>query len=438
MVTERTRKLAQVATAGGALILPHVPWWWSLGAASVTVAVIAALALTPASRVRGRRLPPASLSHFLGYALGVLLLVAAFPARPDLAAAGWGILAAGDAAATLAGRRFVSRRWPWHPQKTLAGSIAFVLVGGTAGLLLATLTRPSDVSSTLAFTALLVAAASVIAAAVETIPIRLEDEVSIAVATTLTLWLGALIQPPAPAELASLGVRTLLGLAASAACATAAVALGGVTQGGATAGVVIGTVLFVGAGPAGLIMLMFVFAAAWLSSRAGLRRKHVLGIAEAREGRRGASNVIANCGLAGMAAIAAAFSPYREAALVALASALVAGASDTVASEIGKAFGGRTVLPVKLALVPPGTPGGTSLAGTVAGIISAALLATAAWMSGLIQWNAIAIVTIAATVGALIEGALAATLEPAGVLNNDVLNFLNTLGAAALALVLTR
>jgi dolichol kinase len=171
MVAERTRKLVHVATAGGALMLPHIPWSWSLSVATVTVATIAALALAPASRLGGRRLHPASLSNLVGYALGVSLLVAAFPTRPDLAAAGWGILAAGDAAATLAGRRFVGRRWPWHPQKTLAGSTAFVLAGGTAGLLLACLTRPPNISSTLVFTAFLVAAASVIAAAVETIPI---------------------------------------------------------------------------------------------------------------------------------------------------------------------------------------------------------------------------------------------------------------------------
>ena len=43
---------------------------------------------------------------------------------------------------------------------------------------------------------------------------------------------------------------------------------------------------------------------------------------------------------------------------------------------------------------------------------------------------------VAATVGALVESALGATLEGPGILNNDMLNFINTAVAAAVALAL--
>jgi DNA helicase-2/ATP-dependent DNA helicase PcrA len=43
---------------------------------------------------------------------------------------------------------------------------------------------------------------------------------------------------------------------------------------------------------------------------------------------------------------------------------------------------------------------------------------------------------VAATAGALIESLLAATLEASGVLDNDLLNFLNTAAAAAAAVLI--
>ena len=43
-------------------------------------------------------------------------------------------------------------------------------------------------------------------------------------------------------------------------------------------------------------------------------------------------------------------------------------------------------------------------------------------------------VVVGATVGALVESALGATLEGPGILNNDMLNFINTAVAAAVAL----
>ena len=109
-------------------------------------------------------------------------------------------------------------------------------------------------------------------------------------------------------------------------------------------GAVIGIAVFAFAGAAGWVLLFASFLAATVSTRLGLKRKSVLGIAEARGGRRGPGNAIANTGLAAFAAILAALSPHRDGALLVMVTALVAGASDTVASEIGKAWGTRTYL----------------------------------------------------------------------------------------------
>src|SRR5262249_32925731 len=102
--------------------------------------------------------------------------------------------------------------------------------------------------------------------------------------------------------------------------------------------------------------------------------------------------------------------------------------------EIGKAWGRSTFLVTSFGRVKPGTPGAMSLEGTAAGLISAFALAAVGVAAGLIPASAIPAVVIAATVGALVESALAATLEGPGILNNDMLNFINTAAAAGVAI----
>jgi len=77
-----------------------------------------------------------------------------------------------------------------------------------------------------------------------------------------------------------------------------------------------------------------------------------------------------------------------------------------------------------------------SAEGTAAGIAAAFALAAAAAAFGLIPGTAIVVAVVAATGGALVESALGATLEGPGILNNDMLNFINTAVAAAVALAL--
>ena len=77
------------------------------------------------------------------YPASVLALILAFPSRLDLVAAAWGILAAGDGAATIVGTRMRSPRLPWNSEKSLAGSLAFFAAGALAGTALALWTAPA-------------------------------------------------------------------------------------------------------------------------------------------------------------------------------------------------------------------------------------------------------------------------------------------------------
>jgi uncharacterized protein (TIGR00297 family) len=381
--------------------------------------------------------------------------------RLDIAAAAWGILAFGDGFATLVGRSRTegtaetaesaepdrdsassavsavsSGRLPWNPDKSIAGTLAFIVCGGAGAVALAWWVRPSVTPlPPMAFTIAAPLVAAVLAGLVETIPIRLDDNISVPLTAALVLWLASLMTPESfdlsrgrvmSALPWALGINALTGWLGYRART--------VTKSGYAGGVLVGMIIYIGGGAGAWVLLFVTFLIASITSRLGLKRKEQLGIAEERGGRRGAGNAIANCGVAAIGAIAAATTPFAPAALTALVAALVAGGSDTVASEIGKAWGRSTFLVTTLRRVKAGTPGAMSLEGTVAGLVAAVALASAGAAFGLIPASVIVIVVVGATAGALVESALGATLEGPGILNNDMLNFINTAVAAVVAL----
>ncbi len=440
--SESARQWVHVGSGLFALALRVLTPWQAAGMAAT--ALVFNLAVLP--RVGGRRLyrPADDVRGFplgiLLYPLSVLLLTLIVPSRLDIAAAAWGILAFGDGAATLIGRRTQENtgRIPWNREKSAAGTLAFMICGSAGGVALAWWVRPAIAPlPTLTFAIVAPIAAAVIAAMVETIPVRLDDNISVPVAAGAVLWLASLMTPAAltGAQAAlvaalpwALGVNAITGWLGYRART--------VSRSGAIAGALIGSIIYAGGGAGAWALLLIVFIAASLTSRLGLTRKEQLGIAEERGGRRGAGNAIANVGVAAAAAIAGVTTPYGPAAMVALVAALAAGGSDTVASEIGKAWGRSTFLVTTFGRVKPGTPGAMSLEGTAAGLVAAFALATIAAALALIPQSATLTIVVAATAGALVESALGATLEGPGILNNDMLNFINTAVAAAVALVI--
>lgn len=374
----------------------------------------------------------------LFYPLSVLLLVLAFPRRPDIAAASWAILAFGDPAAAAVGTRVGGPRLPWNRDKTSAGTVAFVVAGAVAGVALAWWTRPAVTPPpSLLFVFVAPVIAAVIAGLVETMPIRLDDNISIPIAAAIVLGGLGLLDGQSIATAAEWLPRAfVLAIALNLPVAALGWRAGTVTTAGALVGAVIGIAVFTFSGIGGWLLLFASFLAASVSSRLGLKRKSVLGIAEDRGGRRGPGNAIANTGLAAFAAMVAVLSPHHDGATLAMVAALAAAGSDTVASEIGKAWGTRTFLFPTFARVRPGTSGAVSLEGTAAGLVAALGIAALAQPLGLLHGNAVWFAAIGATVGSFVESSLGATLEGPGIVDNDVLNFLNTAVAAAVAVAL--
>ncbi|MDQ3170725.1 MAG: DUF92 domain-containing protein [Acidobacteriota bacterium] len=436
--SEGRRQFLHMAMGGFALALRFLTWPQAVALAASALAFN--LFVLPHL---GKGIYRPSDSRFAAgiilYPLAVLLLLLCFPRRPDIVAAAWAILAAGDGMATLAGRAVPIRRLPWNPDKSVGGLLAFIVCGGAAAIALAIWTAPAvtPLPPTL-FLILAPLAAAIVAGLVETIPVGLDDNLRVPAAAAMVLGSAAIVDGNRAHAFVGSGAVLLLPLAANAAVAVAGWFGRTVTIPGAIAGFIVGTLVWLGAGWQGWVLLLCAFATAVITTKLGGRRKALLGIAEERGGRRGAGNALANTGLAAWLAALAVLSQYRDGALAAFAAALVAGSSDTVSSEIGKAFGRRTWLVTTLKPVPPGTSGAVSSEGTAAGAAAALMLAAIAASLHLIPVSLILPIGAAAVAAAMVESVLGSTLEPRGLLNNDLLNFITTSVAAVLGIVAWR
>jgi uncharacterized protein (TIGR00297 family) len=433
--SEVGRQLVHIGAGAFALLFRWLVWWQ----AALLAAAAAAVNLVILPRMASRLYRPEDLgtpwtSGIALYPIAVLGLVVCFPTRLDIAAAAWGILAAGDGFATLVGVHVRSRRLPWNRAKSVAGLIAFVVCGTLAATALAAWT--TNASGRVPTWWLLIAplTAAVIAGLVETVPIRLNDNLSVPAVAAMVLWSLSLLDESAwRASLPELTGRIIPAVAVNGLAALGGWRAHTVTAAGAVVGAVIGVAVFIGTGWAGWTMLVATFLTAALATRAGFRRKSAAGIEEDRGGRRGPGNAIANTGVAAWAALLSAGMPDAPVARLAMAAALATSASDTVASEVGKAWGKTTWLVTGFRRVPPGTSGAVSLEGTLAGIVCAALLAGLAVWLALVPARWLVMIVAAATIASFVESVLGATLERPGILDNNALNFVNSVLGAGLA-----
>jgi uncharacterized protein (TIGR00297 family) len=436
---EDARALAFVAFGAGALLFRYIRWWEAIALLAVAVAFAAYAA--PRLRSSGSRVTDAFAEFHTArvtYPLALLVLVMLLPDRLDIVAGTWGILAAGDAVAALVGRRAAGRRIPWNPRKSVAGTAAGLVCGAGAAVFLCWWCRPAVVPPPYPWFPFAAGiAAAIVAGGAETLPIRLQDNLTVAAAAAATMWAVALVSE----DLAREAIVIAMSAAPLAAAVNAAAAAGGwwagaVSRSGAITGAVVGTLVAICAGWGGWVLLVVMYAFVVLASRAGSRRKCVLGIGEPNEGRRGAASVMANTGIALIAAVLATVTYAPTPALIAFVAAVVAGGADSIASEAGKAWARRTFVLPRFNEVPAGTPGAISMPGSAAGMGSSlALAALAGWLQ-VIPFSAVAPVVIGATAASLAESVLGTSLEPAGIVNSHVLNVITTAVAVAVALKL--
>jgi uncharacterized protein (TIGR00297 family) len=223
--------------------------------------------------------------------------------------------------------------------------------------------------------------------------------------------------------------------AVSAVFALFAWLLGGVYAAGALAGFAIAFTLYMSRGWQMFAVLFCVFVLTWAATRVGYARKRVRGLAESEsKSGRSAAQVVANVGLAAFAIPIATHSPELVLpATWAAVAVLAEAAADTCSSEIGKAYGRKTVLLTTWQPVPPGTDGGVSWIGMAAALSASTLVSGSAFALGILTLRGAVWVALAGVLGTLLDSLLGATLERRGLLNNDAVNLLGTATAGTLA-----
>ncbi|HJS42060.1 MAG TPA: DUF92 domain-containing protein, partial [Gemmatimonadales bacterium] len=141
------------------------------------------------------------------------------------------------------------------------------------------------------------------------------------------------------------------------------------------------------------------------------------------EGRRNARQVIANGGIAALAALAGNW--------VWFAGALAAANADTWATEIGSHSPTPPRLITNWTTVPPGTDGGMTLLGTAGGLAGAGLVGALSYLLG--QDAAMALIG-AGTAGMIMDSLLGAIGQgTARWIDNDAVNLAATLTGAGCA-----
>ena len=129
------------------------------------------------------------------YPLAVLLLLLVFPRRLDIVAAAWGILAAGDGIATLGGprdRRPALAVEPRQDRQRQRG-LRRVRRRGRRGARLVVPARGRAAAGARVRARCAPIAAAVVAALVETIPVRLDDNISVPATAGAVLWIASLV-----------------------------------------------------------------------------------------------------------------------------------------------------------------------------------------------------------------------------------------------------
>ena len=401
------------------------------------------------------------------YPISVLALVVLYRKYLHIAAAAWAIMALGDGMASVVGEwrykiaatlpssqqvtwpqswrcKIAAPSWwrgklaatlPWNREKTWAGSLSFV-VAGTVGAYLLTRWIAPDIPPQK--TLIVCTAAALLGAVTESLPIALDDNITVPLVTSAFMFCAFLVERSAlDSNLPYLGRRLLLAIAVNLGFALLAGALKAASRSGAVCGFLLGTAIYLGYGYKSFLLLFAFVLLGSFATRLGFAKKSARGVAERRGGARSWREALANLLAAAFFALLVITTHHEAAFLIALVAALGEAAGDTVSSEIGQWASDRAYLITTFKLVPAGENGGISLAGTAAGFAASAIimgLGLGLGLCGPYKFAGPAIALGAAAAGNLFDSFLGATIQRRGLVTNGMVNFAGTSVAGALAL----
>ena len=405
----------------------------------------------------GKRIARPGEEFVNGQWLYPLSLALCFLALPPFAAMGaWAAMAGGDAAASFCGRIFPRPKLPWNAKKSWAGLIGFMCVAFPF-CWLAMFVCPSqqflraDNWPELPFLWTLSVLAAVSGALIESLESRYDDNLRVPLGVGLVLALSGMFLSWAtrelPAETHVQPERFIEALIANAILGGAILALKFADFKGTLLGVTFGVIIYFFAGWQGYLLFLLFVAIGSALSKVGLKHKQAIGAAEAREGKRGVSNVAANLLVAALCCLLYRVWGGYAPIMMAFAGSLAAAFADTASSEIGALSKGQPLLITTRQPVPHGTNGAVTWLGMLAALLAAGILATAAALSGFFEQSVAhaglspakvamlsATIVAAGFIGTTVDSFLGATVEDRvkGV-HKGAVNFACTLAGAIAA-----
>ncbi|XVH32160.1 DUF92 domain-containing protein [Haloferacaceae archaeon DSL9] len=260
------------------------------------------------------------------------------------------------------------------------------------------------------------------------------DEPIVLLAVGLVLWFFAQLLGPVGA------VELVAALVVTVALGYISYALGTASVAGMLTGVLLGLLTIILGGFGWFAILIAFFGIGGLSSKFRYEDKASRGVAEENDGARGTGNVLGNSSVALAAVLgyaASEFIPLPEVIfLAAFAGSLATALSDTLSSEIGGLYDSPRLI-TSFERVPPGTDGGVTWQGELAGLIGACfvgLLSAVVLPFGSPVLGGL-VVALGGIVGMTVDSLLGATVE-GGSLGNQSVNFLATLSGALASVLL--
>lgn len=230
-------------------------------------------------------------------------------------------------------------------------------------------------------------------------------------------------------------LQTFIFIAILLAGVISSVRTGKLTVTGGLTGCVLGFLLYSGAGWTGLALMASFFVLGTAASSWKRSKKEQLHTAEENKGKRTASQVLANGGAGALLGLLAWWHPqHTEVLQLMMAAAFSSATADTLSSELGSVYGRQFYNILSFKKDKRGLDGVVSGEGILFGVAGSIIIAFVYSVGFGWSMNFLWIV-IAGTAGNLTDSLLGALFERRGLLHNDLVNFLNTLVAALVCLL---
>ena len=204
---------------------------------------------------------------------------------------------------------------------------------------------------------------------------------------------------------------------------------------GAITGLLSAIIIYRATGYAGLSMLAAFFITGTMATLCGRQAKLVL--QKSGDGtQRKASQVLANSGAATLISLMALLIPLNHSVLLLIAASFSSATADTLSSELGMVYGKRFYNCISLKKEKRGMDGAISIEGTLIGTAGAILIALIYSIFNVFNGDFL-IIVFAGITGNYADSLFGVLLERKKLLNNDWVNFLSTVLAMLIAVLLS-